>query len=154
MPRGGPKKMADLRFNVRMPRIAAQDPLEQEKRRRQSQSRPQLRSRRTSTTEPTAGLLQQLASLGTDAIHPWWSALPEDRRNHRQRWQLLSRRLWAWLKRKPQRIGFTVLTYALLCSVPLLWGLPLISLVALLPLLLVPPVGYLVYWLVWKEFHQ
>ncbi len=65
----------------------------------------------------------------------------------------MRRRLVAWLKRKPQRIGLTVVTYLLICGLPLAWGLPLITLVALLPLLLAPPLGWLVYWLVWKEFH-
>ena len=37
--------------------------------------------------------------------------------------------------------------------IPLLVGQVLITSFALLPLLLVPPVGVLVYWLVWKEFH-
>ena len=42
--------------------------------------------------------------------------------------------------------------YVLLWLIPLL-GQVLITSFALLPLLLVPPVGALAYWLVWKEFH-
>ena len=45
-------------------------------------------------------------------------------------------------------------TYLILWSLPLLFNQPIISLFALLPLLLVPPVGMLVYLLVWKEFHE
>ena len=41
----------------------------------------------------------------------------------------------------------------LILSIPLLIGEALLTVFAVLPLLLVPPVGYLVYWLVWKEFH-
>ena len=39
-------------------------------------------------------------------------------------------------------------------SMPLLVGQPVITVFALMPLLLVPPVGLMVYWLVWKEFHD
>ena len=46
-----------------------------------------------------------------------------------------------------------VIVYLLIWSIPLLAGEPLLSAFAVLPLVLVPPVGYLVYWLVWKEFH-
>ena len=44
--------------------------------------------------------------------------------------------------------------YLLLCLLPLSLGLVTLTGFALLPLLLVPPVGYLIYWLVWKEFHH
>ena len=43
--------------------------------------------------------------------------------------------------------------YVLIWSIPLLLGEPLLTVFALLPLLLVPPVGLLIYRLVWKEFH-
>ena len=87
------------------------------------------------------------------AIHPLWAHLPPERRSWRARQTLRLRRLWAWLKQKRQRIGLVVITYLLIWSIPLLAGEPLLTAFALLPLILVPPVGYLVYWLVWKEFH-
>ena len=87
------------------------------------------------------------------SIHPLWAHLPPERRNWRASQTLRLRRLWAWLKQKRQRIGLVVITYLLIWSIPLLAGEPLLSAFALLPLILVPPVGYLVYWLVWKEFH-
>ena len=43
--------------------------------------------------------------------------------------------------------------YVLIWLIPLAFGQVLITVFALLPLLLVPPVGLLVYWLVWREFH-
>ena len=43
--------------------------------------------------------------------------------------------------------------YVLIWLIPLAFGQFLITVFALLPLLLVPPVGLLVYWLVWREFH-
>ena len=87
------------------------------------------------------------------AIHPLWAHLPPERRSWRARQNLRIRRLWAWLKQKRQRIALVVLLYLLIWSIPLLAGEPLLSAFAFLPLVLVPPVGYLVYWLVWKEFH-
>ena len=135
---------------ARIKAIQARDPLEQQKRERQRQLRPQLRSRRRPSADRTPTTLRERLQ---QPVHPWWQHLPEHQRTRQHLLRLQRRRLLAWLKRKPQRIGLTVIAYALLCSLPLLWGLPLISLVALLPLLLVPPVGVLVYWLVWQEFH-
>ena len=86
-------------------------------------------------------------------IHPLWAYLPRERRSRRALYHLRRRRLWAWLKQKRQRIGLVVTVYLLIWSIPLLAGEALLSVFALLPLVLVPPVGYLVYWLVWKEFH-
>ena len=95
----------------------------------------------------------QLQHSSDAPIHPLWSFLPRERRSRKALSQLRRRRLWAWLKQKRQRIGLLVILYLLLWSIPLLAGDPLLSAVAVLPLVLVPPGGYLVYWLVWKEFH-
>lgn len=86
--------------------------------------------------------------------HPWWHHLPPERRSRREHQRLLLRRLRAWLQQRRQLIGLSVGFYLLLCLLPVLLGLPALGLVALLPLLLVPPVGVLVYWLMWKEFHH
>ena len=139
-----------VRASARMKAVQARDPLEQEKGERQRQLRPQLRSRQQrSGTHRSQTLREQLQG----PIHPWWQHLPAELRTRQHQLRIRRRQLLAWLKRKPQRIGLTVITYVLLCGLPLLSGLPLISLVALLPLVLVPPVGVLVYWLVWQEFH-
>ena len=42
--------------------------------------------------------------------------------------------------------------YLLVWSIPLLLGEPLLTVFALVPLVLVPPVGLLIYFLVWQEF--
>ena len=54
---------------------------------------------------------------------------------------------------KAQSIRLILIVYVVVWSIPLLIGQFLMTVAALLPLVLVPPVGYLVYWLVWKEFH-
>ena len=85
--------------------------------------------------------------------HPLWRYLPQERRTARHRQQLRARRLLAWAQGRRERlVGITSL-YVLIWLIPLLMGQPIITLFALLPLLLVPPVGWLVYWLVWREFH-
>jgi hypothetical protein len=139
-----------------MPRVAARDPFEQQKRERQRQLKPRLRSRRRNE-HPTArnfSLREQFQALFTHQVHPWWQHLPAEQQSDQHRWRLIWRRWLAWLKRKPQRIGLAMFVYALLCALPLFSGLPLISMVALLPLVLVPPLGLLVYRLVWHEFHH
>ena len=86
--------------------------------------------------------------------HLFWRHLPQERKTRQARWALYTRRLWAWCGGRRQRIGLAVAIYLILWCIPLLLGQPLISLFAVLPLLLVPPVGILVYRLVWKEFHE
>ena len=86
--------------------------------------------------------------------HLFWQHLPQERKTLQARWRLYTRRLLAWFGGRRQRIGLIVVIYLILWIIPLLLGQPLISLFAVLPLLLVPPVGILVYRLVWKEFHE
>lgn len=85
--------------------------------------------------------------------HPLWRYLPPDQRTRQAQLTLQTRRWLAWLNRRRQRIALTLGLYILLWLIPLLFQQPLMSGVALLPLLLVPPVGWLIYWLVWQEFH-
>ena len=89
-----------------------------------------------------------------DAKHVFWQHLPPERKTRRASLILSSRRLLAWSGGRRQRISLVVGIYLIFWSLPLLFGQPMISLFALLPLLLVPPVGLLVYRLVWKEFHE
>ena len=85
--------------------------------------------------------------------HPLWRYLPADKQTPGHRRRLQRQRLWAWMQNRRQRISLLLTLYVVLWMLPLLWGQVLISLFALLPLLLVPPLGWLVYWLVWKDFH-
>mgnify|MGYP006278982321 CR=1 FL=1 len=86
--------------------------------------------------------------------HPWWHLLPPERRSREAVLKLELRRLKAWLSLRPQRIKATIAAYLLLAALPMLLGLPLLGLVALVPLILAPPVAYLLYWLVWKDYHH
>ena len=86
--------------------------------------------------------------------HPFWHHLPPERRSRSARWALQLQRFKAWLGGRRQRVILTVLIYLVIWSMPLLVGQPVITVFALMPLLLVPPVGLMVYWLVWKEFHD
>ena len=86
-------------------------------------------------------------------LHPLWPYRPAKARTTLGHLRLRLRRLWAWLKQKRQRIALVLIGYMLVWSIPLLLGEPLLTAFALLPLLLVPPVGLLIYRLVWKEFH-
>ena len=86
--------------------------------------------------------------------HLFWQHLPQERKTRQARLMLQARRLNAWLGGRRQRIGLITIIYLILWSIPLLLGQPLLSFFAVLPLLIVPPVGLLVYRLVWKEFHE
>ena len=86
--------------------------------------------------------------------HLFWQYLPQERKTRKARWNLKLRRLLAWFGGRRQQIGLVTTIYLILWSIPLFLGEPLISLFAVLPLMLVPPVGLLVYRLVWQEFHE
>ena len=88
-----------------------------------------------------------------DKLHPLWRHLPLERQHLRARLALRSRRLLSRLRGRRERVVLVTTFYTLIWCLPLLLGQPLITFFALLTLLLVPPVGLLVYWLVWREFH-
>ena len=112
-----------------------------------------MRQNETMSALKHRSITSQLQHNRATPIHPLWTFLPRERRSRQALFHLRRRRLWAWLKQKRQRIGLVVILYLLIWSIPMLAGEPLLSAFAVLPLVLVPPVGYLVYRLVWKEFH-
>ena len=63
-------------------------------------------------------------------------------------------RISAWLRRRNSRIIAMGLLYLLLCAIPLVFGGASISLLAVLPMLLLPALAGLTWWLIWKEFHH
>jgi len=85
--------------------------------------------------------------------HPLWEYLPPERRNRRAHAWFLLRRLLASLQGRRERLVVVSGLYILIWLIPIALGQVLISVFAFLPLLLVPPVGLLMYWLVWREFH-
>ena len=88
-----------------------------------------------------------------DENHPFWQHQSPQRKTARARTTLKLQRFWAWLQGKKQRLAMVLGFYLMIWFIPLALGQPLITVFALLPLLVVPPVGLLVYWLIWREFH-
>ena len=86
--------------------------------------------------------------------HPLWHLRPKEQQGKRHRVNLHIKRFKSLLYRRRVRIGLTISFYLILCSLAAVWGLPQVAGVSIIPLLLVPSVGYLIYWLVWTEFHQ
>ena len=86
-------------------------------------------------------------------LHPLWRYPPPERQNWQESLRLRSRRLVARLQGRRERVVLVTTIYVLIWSIPLLVGQPLITVFALLPLLLVPPVGWMVYRLMWREFN-
>jgi hypothetical protein len=85
--------------------------------------------------------------------HPWWRHVPPAERAGR-RAELLGARILSLLRRRRSRIVACLLFYALLCLIPLAIAQPHLTLLALMPLAVVPPVAYLAYWIAWHEFHR
>ncbi len=83
----------------------------------------------------------------------WWRYVPEpDRRKRLQRW----RRAWlvAQLQRRRVQIALLVALNVLIALLPWWMGLHSLTVLALLPLVSVPLVGALAYWITWGEFHR
>ncbi len=89
-----------------------------------------------------------------DDNHVFWQHLPPESKTVSARLSLRRRRLIAWFGGRKQRIGLVLAIYLITWSIPLLAGQPMISVFAVIPLILVPPVGLLIYCLVWKDFHE
>lgn len=87
-------------------------------------------------------------------LHPLWPYLPPEQRTRRHKLQVQLRRQLARLQGRRERVAVVTGVYVVIWSTPLLLGQPLLTVFALLPLCLVPPVGLLIYGLVWKEFHD
>jgi hypothetical protein len=83
----------------------------------------------------------------------WWRFVPHEERGERLR-TIRRLRLQSLLRRRPLQIGLLMGFYAVLCLLTLALGYGGLALLAVLPLLLAPPLGYLVYWLTWKEFNE
>jgi hypothetical protein len=79
--------------------------------------------------------------------------VPEAERAQRRR-ALGRARVLSQLRRRRVRIVAALLFYLLLGLIPLTFGQPHLTAFALLPLVLVPPVAYLAYWIAWHEFHR
>ena len=85
--------------------------------------------------------------------HAWWRYVPEAARAGRL--QAAQRLRWQQrFARRRVQISILVAIYTILCLLPLLVRMKSLALLAGLPLLLLPALGYLVYWLTWKEFHH
>ncbi len=91
--------------------------------------------------------------MSTRPQDDWWRFVPPE--------QLRRRRFKAWRLRCKERlrqrwlaIAIAFLAYGLMLLWMLLHLPPVVTLLALAPMLLLPLVGYLTYWLLWKEFHE
>ena len=83
----------------------------------------------------------------------WSDYLPDrerrrvERRRERQRWRTR-------LRERRVLISLCIGVYLLWCVALLLRGMLFAFSLSLLPILVLPPLGYLAWWLVWKEFNQ
>ena len=91
--------------------------------------------------------------MSTGPRGDWWRFVPPKQR-HRRRFKAWRLR---WKERLSQRwLGITLafLTYVLVILWLMLHLPPVVTLLALAPMVLLPLLGYLTYWLLWKEFHE
>ena len=85
--------------------------------------------------------------------HPWFRHIPAEQRSAVLR-AVGRRKLRELLSRRRSQIIALALIYALLCSLLLILAGSSLLVLALLPMLLLPAVAGLAWWLTWKEFHH
>ena len=83
----------------------------------------------------------------------WADYLPEDQRQERQRLRRQLRRA-TQLKRRSFWLQVCAVVYGLWCLGLLFSGQALVLGLALVPLLSLPAIAALAWWLLWKEFNS
>jgi hypothetical protein len=83
----------------------------------------------------------------------WWRYVPEaDRPRRLRQW----RRAWlrGQLQRRRVQIALLLVFNLVIGLVPWWMGLQSLAVLALLPVVAVPLVGALAYWITWQDFHR
>ena len=84
----------------------------------------------------------------------WSGFLPPEQRRRAERERRL-RRLVTSLRRPRSLLVVLVVADVVLALALGIWAQSLtLAVLALLPLVLAPPIGYLAYWLLWHDFHR
>lgn len=85
--------------------------------------------------------------------HPWWNHVPQERRLptlQRRRWRLLRSALGS----QTSRLILVFLAYGGLTLALAVSGAGAMSTMILVPLLVVPALAAVAWWLTWTEFHH
>jgi hypothetical protein len=85
--------------------------------------------------------------------HPWWQHVPAERQ-FGTLWRRRRRRLWQLLSSRRSQLLLLLLLLLSVTAGLATAGAGGMSLGLLLPLLLLPPLAALSYWLTWREFHR
>lgn len=94
-----------------------------------------------------------MATPPSPGDHSWWTYVPTQKRRSLQ--------LHSWRRRLRQRlirrwnvVVAVAVVYLLMCLLLYAFGAGSLISLAILPLLLLPMVTLLAWWLAWKEFHH
>lgn len=85
--------------------------------------------------------------------HPWWKHMPSERRSQAL-WRRHTSRLVVLLGSRRGLLSLVLLLYLGIVLVIARSGAGALSLVVLFPLLLVPALAGLAWWLTWDEYHR
>jgi Zn-dependent membrane protease YugP len=85
--------------------------------------------------------------------HPWWQHVPAERQQATL-WRRRQRRLWQLLSSRRSQLLLLLGLLLVLTAGLAVAGAGGFSLALLLPLLLLPALAALSYWLTWREFHR
>ncbi|SBO44342.1 hypothetical protein [Cyanobium sp. NIES-981] len=85
--------------------------------------------------------------------HAWWQHVPKRRRGDVFR-SRRRRLLIGWITSTAGKATMLMIVLLTIIAAMNLSGGGGLALLTLLPLVLIPPLGYLVYWLTWQDFHR
>jgi hypothetical protein len=85
--------------------------------------------------------------------HPWWQHVPRNRKP-KALWRRRKDQLLRTVSSQRARLTMVLLLYLGIIVAIGLSGAGAISLLVLLPLLLLPALAGLAWWLTWDEYHQ
>ena len=84
--------------------------------------------------------------------HHWASTVSPEKRRQR-RFKILVKKIQEFLGSEKAKLMALALIYALIFLTIAFSGVGALIGLALLPLVLIPALAYLAYWLIWQEFH-
>jgi hypothetical protein len=85
--------------------------------------------------------------------HPWWQHVPKQQKPQAL-WRRQRNRVLLLVSSRPSRLIFILGVYLGIIVVIALSGAGAVSLLVLLPLLLLPALAGVAWWLTWTEYHQ
>lgn len=90
---------------------------------------------------------------GQHQVGDWSRHVPVARRRQAVLHRYIQR-IYTRVSSRRARLAYLVVVYLIICAYVLVSTSPSVAFLALAPLLLLPGLGLLAYWLVWSDYHR